>query len=81
MCGGHPEKSKLSWNFIKHHWSANWAANEDPERKHEALLQVVHWVGLFDKFNFFHIHVDCHQVSSQWGEQRYSDFVKGSDNS
>lgn len=62
MTGGQPDAAVFQWGFLKHVWSANWAANDRPGEEYKALMKVHHHVSIFNKISLMNMDVEAHQV-------------------
>lgn len=57
--------TKYLSKIAKHKWTANWTSNNDPERRHESLIELSHFISLFEgKINLFHMNVNIRQIGS-----------------
>ncbi|KAG4068976.1 hypothetical protein HA402_005637 [Bradysia odoriphaga] len=60
--GGKPTDSVFKWSFLKHVWSASWAANEQLGQEHQAVMKVHHHMSVFDKISLMSMDVEAHQI-------------------
>lgn len=63
ITGGKPKDAVLEWSFLKHVWSASWAANEQPGEEYKALMKVHHHMRIFNKISLMKMDVEAHQVT------------------
>lgn len=65
MMGGKPKDAVFQWGFLKHVWSASWAANNQPGEEYKALMKVHHHLSIFNKISLMSMDVEAHQVTKK----------------
>jgi hypothetical protein len=65
MCGGEPEFSWFSWDFIKHVWDGQWRVSEEPGQEHVAIMNLTHDMFLLNKVPLLKMNVEVKQVSRE----------------
>lgn len=65
ITGGRPKDAIFEWSFLKHVWSASWAANEQPGEEYKALMKVHHHMSIFNKISLMKMDVEAHQVNQK----------------
>lgn len=63
ITGSKPKDAVFEWSFLKHVWSASWAANDQPGNEYRALMKVHHHMSVFNKISLMKMDVEAHQVN------------------
>lgn len=65
LTGGKPSDAIFQWSFLKHVWSASWAANEQLGEEYKAVMKVHHHMSIFNKISLMSMDVEAHQVNER----------------
>lgn len=65
ITGSKPKDAIFSWSFLKHVWSASWAANDKPGEEYKALMKVHHHMSIFNNISLMKMDVEAHQVNDE----------------